>query len=652
MSEIPKNSDSFDNQEREQLKSEIQKSENFIAHLEFEVNKLQEEMSMISRVSEEWNKEYLSVKKQISNIRITQKEIREIISYTNQWAQIDTDNSFLTKLIELNKSLEANESIELRELVQMKNNARVDSENLRTKLQNEMEHDSAINNLKEILDWRMVLAGDITPNEEASFTQSLMTSIILHKWASWVNKQIVDSSLQISKSDFYRILTEALASMWSSLHKFKNVVIHITLQWKWEIFWANDDNYLKILDLLLSSSTKEVIVKESEPEEIISTPSSKPETKNPQKPQSMVQPTSLNIPQRRKTTSISKIPKSIDLSWSAVDIMISFVKFSEWFEPRAYKDSAWIPTIGWGTIRMNGRKVKMWDTITRVKAEELLRADIKVRFDKLDRDYPWFKDLNKNQQAAFVSFSYNLWSNIFTKWESLKSVMDDIESVTPRRLAQVFIKYNKARNPKTKKLKEVPGLTNRRNREIELMLRPESLKENQRFTVIYSWDTLWDTLVRVVDNIEENNALLSSTLATRLHNFDTSLSAINPYQTVLIEKNEYTYKVTVAEKAGFIIDLHNNVYPINTPLSKIPYLEVPEKPKPYIIASGWTLGKTVVDLFPDVYSSWNDATKQIVSSWVPHMVQVWDEFFRDWNNLIKNGVNKYVINKNWSIQYL
>ncbi len=69
-------------------------------------------------------------------------------------------------------------------------------------------------------------------------------------------------------------------------------------------------------------------------------------------------------------------------------------------------------TIGWGTtVYANGQRVRLGDTITQQKADELL--DIRVRNDllHLQKTIPSWGSLTAHQQAALLSFSYNVGRN-------------------------------------------------------------------------------------------------------------------------------------------------------------------------------------------------------------------------------------------------
>ncbi|MDI7005145.1 lysozyme [Pseudomonas aeruginosa] len=100
-------------------------------------------------------------------------------------------------------------------------------------------------------------------------------------------------------------------------------------------------------------------------------------------------------------------------SQDALDIIKKFEGFSE----KAYPDPAhgWrVPTIGYGTTS----GVKMGDTITKERAEELLREDVKRFEGYVDRLVK--VPLTQGQFDALVSFTYNLGPGALEKSTLLK----------------------------------------------------------------------------------------------------------------------------------------------------------------------------------------------------------------------------------------
>lgn len=152
-----------------------------------------------------------------------------------------------------------------------------------------------------------------------------------------------------------------------------------------------------------------------------------------------------------------------------LEIAIKFIKQWEGFKSIPYLDSAGIPTIGYGSIVYpDGVKVSMIDpSITEHQAEAMLRLDLDKRCKSLLGFLAKCEvDLNDNQKAALLSFSYNLGlAPITTPGRSMNKalVANDLDAV-----AEAFKLYNKATMNGVKM--EIQGLTNRRNAERALFL--------------------------------------------------------------------------------------------------------------------------------------------------------------------------------------
>lgn len=85
---------------------------------------------------------------------------------------------------------------------------------------------------------------------------------------------------------------------------------------------------------------------------------------------------------------------------------ISLIKSFEGLKLNAYLCSANVPTIGYGnTYYPNGTKVKLGDTITQEKADELLK-DILKKFEGIVNRKLKVK-VSQNQFDALVSHTYN-----------------------------------------------------------------------------------------------------------------------------------------------------------------------------------------------------------------------------------------------------
>lgn len=148
---------------------------------------------------------------------------------------------------------------------------------------------------------------------------------------------------------------------------------------------------------------------------------------------------------------------------------IELIKQFEGCVLTAYKDSAGVPTIGYG----HTAGVKMGQTITKEKAEEFLRLDLAVfenRVMKYDNIYHWAQ----NEFDALVSFAYNIGS-IKTLTNDGKRTKDEIKKAIPL--------YNKAGG------KVLNGLKRRREAELALFSsgssNTEKPKEETKSSVQY-----------------------------------------------------------------------------------------------------------------------------------------------------------------------
>ena len=280
--------EAFSEAEKNELQVETKRAQYYVSVLEQEIHMLQQEMSEISRESEEWNIQYKEISSTIINKRIQQREIREILVHINQWAQIDTDNFFLNKLKELNNQAEQNWNLEIKYLVDMKDNVRVTSSQLRFELESELEYNSASENLKSVLEWRMTLAIEEWLNDPKELGRLVIDSLIEIKWLEWANSQVEQWGLDIPKSDFYRILAKAFIRMEKSeVKKFRDSIIHITLQGTPEIFRGDDKEISKILDIIIGAEKEEPT---DEQESVIDRPANNSSQKT-----GLVKPMSLEI---------------------------------------------------------------------------------------------------------------------------------------------------------------------------------------------------------------------------------------------------------------------------------------------------------------------------------------------------------------------
>jgi lysozyme len=94
----------------------------------------------------------------------------------------------------------------------------------------------------------------------------------------------------------------------------------------------------------------------------------------------------------------------------ALEKVTALIKEFEGFRSEAYEDGLGIPTIGYGTTHWpNGRAVKLGETVTQEQAERYLKSFIVGHIlPQLQRTVPGWFDMSEGQQAALISFAYNL----------------------------------------------------------------------------------------------------------------------------------------------------------------------------------------------------------------------------------------------------
>ncbi len=142
------------------------------------------------------------------------------------------------------------------------------------------------------------------------------------------------------------------------------------------------------------------------------------------------------------------------------------IKEFEGFSLEAYKDSKGIPTIGWGSIHIFGRKVRMGDVITIEEAQEQFEIDA---FKKIDAINDLLKvEISQKMFDAIASLSYNIGIGGFSKSTLLlKLNRGDFYGA-----AQEFVKWNKITVVRdgVKAKVAVKGLTKRRLKEADLFI--------------------------------------------------------------------------------------------------------------------------------------------------------------------------------------
>lgn len=85
---------------------------------------------------------------------------------------------------------------------------------------------------------------------------------------------------------------------------------------------------------------------------------------------------------------------------------LAAIKFFEGLRLEAYKDSAGIPTIGYGTIRIGGKPVTMGMKITASQAEQYLLADVESYVGAVNKAIK--VPTSQNEFDALVVETYNI----------------------------------------------------------------------------------------------------------------------------------------------------------------------------------------------------------------------------------------------------
>jgi lysozyme len=139
---------------------------------------------------------------------------------------------------------------------------------------------------------------------------------------------------------------------------------------------------------------------------------------------------------------------------------IQLVKDFEGLRLHAYKCSAGVPTIGYGsTFYPDKSNVKMGDVLRDKEEAEVLLINTLVDFDIYVSKYTKSVTLTQYQFDALVSFAFNCGLGNLSKSTLLKKVLSNPND---KDIALEFAKWNKGGG------KVLQGLVKRRSKEAEL----------------------------------------------------------------------------------------------------------------------------------------------------------------------------------------
>jgi lysozyme len=137
---------------------------------------------------------------------------------------------------------------------------------------------------------------------------------------------------------------------------------------------------------------------------------------------------------------------------------VKLLKELEGFRNEAYLDTGGVPTIGYGSTKVNGIPVKMGDTITEPEAEHQLLLDVTWAQTCINQNV--HVPLKQNQFDALVCFVYNVGADAFQKSTMLKL----LNMMLYAEAADQFSRWIYDNG------KKVDGLINRRSKEQAMFL--------------------------------------------------------------------------------------------------------------------------------------------------------------------------------------
>jgi lysozyme len=139
---------------------------------------------------------------------------------------------------------------------------------------------------------------------------------------------------------------------------------------------------------------------------------------------------------------------------------LAIIKRLEGLRLDAYICPAGVPTIGYGSTHL----VKMGDVCTEAEADAKLQQDLAAAESTIS--YQVEVPITESMRDALVSWVFNLGGGSF-RISTLRRKLNALDyAACPEQIRR----WNKAKDPKTGELVELPGLTERRDEEAKLFL--------------------------------------------------------------------------------------------------------------------------------------------------------------------------------------
>lgn len=161
--------------------------------------------------------------------------------------------------------------------------------------------------------------------------------------------------------------------------------------------------------------------------------------------------------------------ETIENQFVAPDAALTIIKKYESFSTKPYVCPAGVWTIGYGTTKYpNGEPVRNTDYwVSATKAEEYLKDEVnKTILPRLQKSVPHWFAMNSNQQAALISFAYNLGAGFMEADNGFETIQRCLRNKEWNKMRDAFMLYVKGGG------KTLPGLVKRRQEEADFWEAP------------------------------------------------------------------------------------------------------------------------------------------------------------------------------------